>query len=99
VQDSKMQRFVIMVVVARDILDICNECKCSQHCGITIHVNSKLGFLNGLCWIEEVPQTIYGKCLGLWGLWVYCMVQTNLMLLHYFLKRLHFCSGHVSMVF
>jgi hypothetical protein len=44
------------------------EGKCNQHCGNIIHVNSKLGFLNGLCWIEEVPQTIYGKCLGLWVL-------------------------------
>ncbi len=50
------------------------EGKCSQRCGTIIHVNSKLGFLNGLCWIEEVPQNIYGECLGLWALWVCCMV-------------------------
>jgi hypothetical protein len=41
-----MQGFVIMAVVAQDILDICYEGKYSQHCGTAIHINSKLGFLN-----------------------------------------------------
>ncbi len=38
------------------------EGKCGQHCGTTIHVNSKLGFLNGLCWIEEVPHRRVNPC-------------------------------------
>jgi len=49
VQDWKMQGIVIMPTITQNITDICYENKCNQHCGTIIHVNSKLGFLNGLC--------------------------------------------------